>query len=129
MIERLAAVRADKFLWVVRLFKTRTLAAEACEKGVVRVGGQTVKPSRMFKVGEVFTLRRPPVLFTYKVLALGTSRLPASRVAEFLADQTPPEELAKREILAIEAFAVRDRGAGRPTKRERRDLDRLHDEI
>ena len=128
-MESAAAVRADKFLWVVRLFKTRTLAAEACEKGIVKMNGQSVKPSRMMKAGDLFTLRRPPVLYTYRILAVGSGRLPAVKVGEYLENLTPPEELDKLTMRSLEAFAVRDRGAGRPTKRERRDLDRLRDEI
>ncbi len=129
MMESAATVRADKFLWVVRLYKTRTLAAEACEKGVIKMGGQSVKPSRMVKPGDVFTLRRPPVLYTYRVITVGSGRLPAARVGEYLENLTPPEELDKLKMITLESFAVRERGAGRPTKRERRDLDRLRDEI
>ena len=120
-------MRADKYLWAVRLFKTRSIAAEACEKGAVKVSGINIKPSRILKIGDSFTIRRTPVIYTYEILELTPNRLPASRVKEFINDITPPEEIAKKEMDKLGAFSVRDRGTGRPTKRDRRDMDKFYD--
>lgn len=112
----------DKFLWSVRLYKTRSLAAEACEKGHVTVQDMACKPSRTVKVQEVICVRKTPVTYRYRVLALTGNRLPASQVPQFIADETPQEELDKL-IMARYSFGVRDRGTGRPTKKDRRSLD------
>ncbi len=120
--------RIDKWLWAVRLFKTRSLAAEACKANRVLIGGQPVKPSREVRVGEVVALKRMPVVYSFRVLALTGNRLPAKEVEAYRADITPPEELRKLDLAHAGAFAVRDRGAGRPTKKERRDLEDLFSE-
>lgn len=115
-------VRIDKWLWAVRIFKTRTLAAEACKKGRVIINGIEVKPSHEVKTGETIFIRKLPVVYTIKVKALTQNRLPAQRVPEFIDDLTSAEELEKLK-LGEHAFFKRDRGAGRPTKKERRLLD------
>lgn len=114
--------RIDKWLWAVRVYKTRSLAAEACKKGRILIGGMEVKPSREIRPGDVILVRKLPVVYTYKVLQLVENRLPAARVKEFAEDITSPEELQKLQIRET-VFFKRDRGTGRPTKKERRLLD------
>lgn len=118
-------IRMDKFLWAVRIFKTRTLAADACAKGQVTISGLTVKPSRHVAVGEVFMVRKPPMVHTYKVLGLLNNRLSAEKVKEFIEEITPDEEFHKLEMVRLQRNGIRDRGTGRPTKKERRDIDRF----
>jgi ribosome-associated heat shock protein Hsp15 len=120
-------MRADKWLWAVRLFKTRSLSAEACRKGRVMIGDIIVKPSRVLRAGDIISLRRPPSVYTYKVLSLTDSRLPAKLVGEYVEDLTPEEEKEKSLHKNLLVFAKRDRGTGRPTKRERRNIDRLNE--
>lgn len=115
--------RIDKFLWEVRLFKTRSLAAEACKKGHVTINGQQVKSSREIKEGEQFSLRKAPVTYTYKVLGLPTGRIGAKLVPDYIRDITTPEMLELLEVLRIDQANNRARGTGRPTKKERRDLE------
>lgn len=115
--------RIDKFLWEVRLFKTRSLAAEACKKGHVTINGQQVKSSREVKEGEQFSLRKAPVTYTYEVLGLPTGRVGAKLVPDYIRDITTPEMLELLEVLRIDQANNRARGTGRPTKKERRDLE------
>jgi len=116
-------VRIDKWMWAVRLFKTRSLAADACKKGKVSVNGSTVKPSRSVRVGDVIGVKRSPVLFSFKVLALAENRMGAKLVPGFMENVTTPDQLELFELGRIAAQHNRDRGTGRPTKKERRDLD------
>lgn len=118
-------VRIDKWLWSVRLFKTRSDAAEACKSNRVLVNGVTVKPAREIKVGEVVSVKKMPVVYSFRILELVANRQPAKNVPRYMEDVTPPEELLKLEMARAGAFAVRDRGAGRPTKKERRDMEEL----
>ena len=122
-------VRIDKWLWAVRLFKTRSLASEACKKGKVRIQGVQVKPSRNVKVGDVVAIRRNPALFSFKVLALSENRMNAKLVPGFMEDVTTPDQLELIELARIAAKSGRDRGTGRPTKKERRDLDDLFEPV
>ena len=122
-------VRIDKWLWAVRLFKTRSLASEACKKGKVLIQGVQVKPSRNVKVGDVISIRRNPVLFSFKVLALSENRMNAKLVPGFMTDVTTPDQLELIELARIAAKSGRDRGTGRPTKKERRDLDELFEPV
>ena len=94
----MAEVRIDKWLWAVRLYKTRSLAAEACKKGKVSCNGQTLKPSHVVKVGEVYHLRRAPITFSYKVLALAHNRMAAKLVPDFMLDVTAPDQLQLLEL-------------------------------
>ncbi|HHT60984.1 MAG: RNA-binding S4 domain-containing protein [Paludibacteraceae bacterium] len=121
-------VRIDKWLWAVRLFKTRSLAAEACKKGKVLIQGQAVKPSRMVSVGDVVQIKRAPVLFSFKVLALAQNRMNAKLVPDFMQNITTPDQLQLLEMIKLDKTAYRERGTGRPTKKERRDLDSFVDE-
>lgn len=124
------ADRIDKWLWCVRLFKTRSTAAEACKSGRVMVNGMPAKPSREVKAGDEVSVRKMPAVYRFKVLDTPRSRQPAREVPKYMTDITPPEELEKVEIAMMgRGFMQRDRGAGRPTKRERRDIDDLREEF
>ena len=125
----MAEVRIDKWLWAVRLYKTRSLAAEACKKGKVSCNGQTVKPSHVVKVGEVYHVRRAPITFSYRVLALAHNRMAAKLVPDFMLDVTTPDQLQLLELNRLAHAAGRTRGTGRPTKKERRDLDMFIDPL
>jgi len=120
-------IRIDKYLFAVRLYKTRSQASEECRKGKVTIGGMNVKPSRELKVGETIQLRRPPITRSYKVLALTESRMAAKLVPEFLLETTPASELEILEVQKNMSIYNRERGTGRPTKKERRDLDDFFD--
>ena len=122
-----ATVRIDKYLWAVRIFKTRTLATEACRKGKVSVDDMPAKPSRMVTTGDVIEVKKMPVLYSYKVLEPIEKRVGAKIVDNYVADVTPQEELQKLEM-QDDFFVKRDRGAGRPTKKERRLLDDIRDQ-
>ncbi len=119
-------IRIDKWLWAVRLFKTRSLSAEACRKGKVTIDDLQVKPSRTLKEGDIIKLRRPPAIFTYRVKELVGKRQPAKMVDLFLEDLTPEEEKEKSMHKNLVVFSGRDRGAGRPTKKERRIIDKFN---
>lgn len=116
-------VRIDKWLWAVRLFKTRSIAAEACKKGKVMMQGVALKPSRMLKVGDVVQIKRSPVVYSFKVLALTENRIGAKLVPEYLENVTTPDQLELLEMTKINGFIDRARGTGRPTKKDRRELD------
>ena len=122
------AVRIDKYLWAVRVFKTRTQATEACRKGKVTVDKMPAKPSRMVSAGDVIKVKKMPVVHSYRVLDPIDKRVGAKLVEEHMEDITPPEELHKKEM-QDDFFIKRDRGAGRPTKKERRKLDDLRDDL
>jgi ribosome-associated heat shock protein Hsp15 len=115
-------IRIDKWLWAVRVFRTRSQASDACRKGWILIDGMEAKPSRNVKIGDTLFIRKLPVVYTIRVKNLVENRLPAQRVGEFAEDLTSPEELAKLKIRDL-VFFKRDRGSGRPTKRERRLLD------
>ncbi len=123
-------VRIDKWLWAVRIFKTRTVATEACKKGRVTMGDTqvAVKPSRMIKVGDIINVRKPPVTYSFRVIALTENRLGAKLVPEYMENITPKSELDLLEIVKINGFIDRRKGLGRPTKREGRDLARFTEE-
>lgn len=122
MKEDKTEVRIDKWLWAVRLFKTRTLAIEACKKGRISISNMTVKPSRMIKVGDVIAIRRSPITYSFKVLDLTEKRMGAKLVPEFMEDVTPQSEYAVLELSKAGGFVDRGKGMGRPTKKDRRDL-------
>ncbi|HEY3369683.1 MAG TPA: S4 domain-containing protein [Prolixibacteraceae bacterium] len=120
-------IRIDKWLWAVRLYKTRSLASEECKKGKVMIHGMNVKPSREIKEGETIQLRRPPITRSYKVIALAENRMAAKMVPEFMVETTPASELEILEEMKNRSIDNRERGTGRPTKKERRDLDDFFD--
>lgn len=118
-------IRIDKWLWAVRIFKTRTIATEACKKGRVSIGGVVVKPSRMVKVGDVVDVRKPPITYSFRVLALTENRLGAKLVPGYMENITPASELHLLDMVKISGFIDRRKGLGRPTKREGRELNRF----
>ncbi|MGI6573486.1 MAG: RNA-binding S4 domain-containing protein [Fermentimonas sp.] len=118
-------VRVDKWLWAVRIFKTRTIAADACKKGRVMIDQVVVKPSRNLRVGDVIEVRKAPITFSFKVLALTDKRMGAKLVQQFMENVTPPEQYEILELNKISGFVDRQRGTGRPTKKERRDLEQF----
>lgn len=124
-----STVRLDKWLWAVRIFKTRSDAADACRTNKVLVNGSYVKPSREMRVGDTVTVKKMPVVYSYRVVALVSSRQPAKEVPNYAENLTPQEELDKLFVPKLTIFVQRDRGTGRPTKRERREIDSLMDEI
>lgn len=122
-------VRIDKWLWAVRIFKTRTIAVEACKKGRVMIDDVTIKPSRNVRAGDVIQVRKPPVTYSFKVLSLADKRMGAKMVPQFMENVTPPDQYELLELNKISGFVDRQRGTGRPTKKERRDLDQFADSI
>jgi ribosome-associated heat shock protein Hsp15 len=128
-MDNIKDLRIDKWLWAVRIFKTRSQAAEACKKGKILIENVQVKPSRIIKIGEIIHVKRPPVTFQYKVLGLLGKRQAASIVVNYVQDITPEEEKMKLDVQKFTGFELRDRGIGRPTKRERRLIDTLKKKI
>lgn len=120
-------IRIDKWMWAVRLYKTRSIAAEACKKGDVSIDGVTAKPSREIKTGDVLHIKRGPVTYHYKVLDITGKRMGAKLVPDFMKDVTPPENLEILEMQKYMQWSERDRGTGRPTKKDRRDMDKFRD--
>ncbi len=121
-------MRIDRWLWAVRLYKTRSLATEAIRGGHIKVNGAATKPAHIVKPGELITARIEVMLRTLRVLDAPRSRVGAKLVSQFTEDLTPPEEFEKRRQSALGLLGHRDKGAGRPTKRERRMLDELNGE-
>lgn len=118
-------IRIDKWLWAVRIYKTRTLAADECRKGRVVINGNSVKPSYIVKIGEEISVKKPPVIYTYKVKGLLEKRVSASLAKDFVDDLTLDSEVAKRQMAFMASNMQRDPGSGRPTKKHRRDIDEL----
>ncbi len=121
-------IRIDKFLWSVRVYATRSLATEESKKGRITIGDVAVKPSRVVKIGEVIQVRKNPVTYSYRVKELLGKRVGAKLVADYIEDITPAEELQKLDPDHGGSLYMRDRGAGRPTKKDRRDIDRVINE-
>lgn len=121
-------VRVDKWLWATRIFKTRTIATEACKKGRVSIGGMNVKPSRPLKVGEIVDVRKPPVTYSFRVKALAENRMGAKLVPEYLENVTTASQMELLEMVKISGFINRQKGLGRPTKKEGRELSRFTDD-
>lgn len=119
-------VRIDSFLWAVRIFKSRSIASDACKKGRVTLNGQLVKPARNVVVGDVIGVRKAPVTYTFKVLQTAKNRMGAKLVPDFIQNITPKEEYEVLELKKIAGFVDRAKGEGRPTKKERRSLDEWH---
>lgn len=120
-------VRIDKWLWAVRLFKTRTLAAEACKKGKITIDTVSVKPSRTIHVNDVIQIKKPPITYAFKVLAVTENRMGAKLVPSFMENVTSEEQYAILELSKISGFIDRDKGTGRPTKKDRRSLESFLD--
>ena len=115
--------RLDKWLWASRIFKTRTIAADACKNGRIMVNGVNVKPSRMVKVGDTIAVRKPPVTFTFRILKTIEQRVGAKLLPEIYENITTPDQYELLEMNRISGFVDRQRGTGRPTKKDRRQMD------
>ena len=120
-------MRIDKYLWAIRVFKTRSEATEACNGGKVKIDGVNCKPAKEVKVGEIIQIRKGSVQFSYRVLSPLENRVGASLVPQYAENLTPESELAKMRAPVETFFVKRDRGSGRPTKKERRVLDSMMD--
>ena len=125
----MAEVRIDKYLWAIRVFKTRTDATEACNGGKVKIGGVNAKPSKNVKAGDVISVRKGVATFEYKVLCPLEKRVGAAVVPDYAQNLTPQEELDKMRAPVETFFVKRDRGTGRPTKKERREIEQIWDAI
>ncbi len=115
--------RVDKWLWAARIFKTRTIAADACKNGRVAVNGVNVKPSRMVKVEDIISVRKPPVTFSFRLLKPIEQRVGAKLLPEIYENVTPQDQYDLLEMTRISGFVDRARGTGRPTKKDRRQID------
>ena len=119
----MSEARIDKWLWAARIFKTRSIAADACKNGRVMVGGTTVKPSRMVKEGETVSVREPPVTYSFKILKTIEQRVGAKLLPEIYENVTTADQYELLEMNRISGFVDRARGTGRPTKKDRRAMD------
>ncbi|MCD8318046.1 MAG: RNA-binding S4 domain-containing protein [Paraprevotella sp.] len=115
--------RIDKWLWAARIFKTSSMAAAACKKGQVSMQGMQLKPSRTIKAGDVVEVRKPPITYSFKIKQTIEKRVGAKLLPEVLENVTPPEQYELLEMNRLSGFVNRARGTGRPTKKDRRDLD------
>ena len=118
-------VRIDSFLWAARIFKTRSIAQDACRKGRVAINDVTAKPAKMVMAGDIISVRKPPVTLSFKVLQTTTNRMGAKLVPEYILNVTPPEQYELLEMKRMSGYVDRAQGLGRPTKRERRDLEQF----
>ena len=121
--------RIDKWLCAVRIFKTRALASEACTGGKVKIDGTAVKASRNIKKNDIVQVRKGIIKYVYKVRKIAEKRMGAKLISEFLEDTTPEEELAKLKSAKKQPIQTREKGQGRPTKRERRKIDQLREKF
>ena len=121
--------RIDKWLWAARIFKTRSIAADAIKNGRVTIQGVNVKPSRSVKVGEVVSVRKPPITYSFRILKTIEQRVGAKLLPEIYENVTAPEQYELLEMTRISGFVDRARGTGRPTKKDRRSLDAFINDI
>lgn len=119
----MSEARIDKWLWAARIFKTRSIASDACKNGRVTINGGNVKPSRMLKEGEVVSVKKPPVIYSFKVLKAIEQRVGAKFIPEIYENVTDPKQYEILQMSRISGFIDRAHGTGRPTKKERRALD------
>lgn len=122
-------VRIDKWLWATRIFKTRTIATDACKKGRVSIGGVNVKPSRTIRIGEIVDVRKPPVTYSFRVKDLAQNRMGAKLVPQFLENVTSSDQYELLEMVKIGGFINRQKGLGRPTKKEGRELSKFTEDM
>ena len=122
-------VRIDKYLWAIRVFKTRTEATEACNGGKVKISGVNAKPSKNVQPGDIISVRKGAVIFEYRVIQPLDKRVGAKLVPDYAENLTPQEELDKMRAPVETFFVTRDRGAGRPTKKDRREIEQLWDSL
>ncbi|MFT6850339.1 MAG: ribosome-associated heat shock protein Hsp15 [Sphingobacteriales bacterium] len=127
MVKEVESVRIDKWLWSIRIFKTRSLATTACKAGKVKLEGTNIKPSKEIKIGETYQVRIGPMQKVIKVKGLIDKRVGAPLAVTMYDDLTPPEHLEQLQTAFLNPIGKRDRGAGRPTKKDRRDIDKLDD--
>ncbi|MCI7309614.1 MAG: RNA-binding S4 domain-containing protein [Prevotella sp.] len=125
----MSEARIDKWLWAARIFKTRSIAADACKNGRVTLNGSNVKPSRMVKEGEVISVKKPPIVYSFKILKAIEQRVGAKLVPEIYENVTDPKQYEILQMSRISGFVDRAHGTGRPTKKERRALDAFIDPI
>jgi ribosome-associated heat shock protein Hsp15 len=118
-------IRIDKFLWAVRLFKTRSIAGDACRNGKVLINDYPVKSSRIVNIGDIFVVKKSPVIYIFRIKNLLDNRIGPKLVDDYIENLTSEEELQKLDANSKVIFVRRDRGTGRPTKKERRDIDKL----
>ena len=121
-------IRIDKFLWSVRIFKTRSIASDECRKGRIIIKDIPAKPSRVVLANEIITVKKPPVSYSYRVIEPIENRVGAKLVEKYIEDLTPDEEKAKLTVRDSIGIIRRDKGTGRPTKKERRQIDRIKDQ-
>jgi ribosome-associated heat shock protein Hsp15 len=121
-------IRIDKFLWSVRIYKTRSIASDECRKGRIIINEIQVKPSRIVLKNEIIKVKKPPVVYTYRVIEPIENRVSAKLVTNFIEDLTPDEEKVKLNIRDSIGIIYRDKGTGRPTKKERRQIDSIRED-
>lgn len=121
------SIRIDKFLWAVRLYKTRTIAADALKRGKVSMGGQQVKSSRVVKIGDVIAIKVPAATRSFEVLQIPRSRMGAKLVKDHIREVTPKDQQDLLEMYHLQMSMQRQKGLGRPTKKERRDMESFFD--
>ena len=121
--------RIDKWLWATRIFKTRSMATDACKKGRVMVDGVCIKPSRNIKIGDTISVRKPPVTYTFEVTGLTEARIGAKLVPQYLINKTTKEQYELLDMVKISGFVNRQKGLGRPTKKEGRELAHFTEEM
>ena len=121
--------RLDKWLWAARIFKTRSIAADACKNGRITMEGVKQKASKMIKEGDIIEVRKPPITYAFKVLKAIQNRVGAKLVPEVMENVTAPDQLEILEVSKISGFVNRAKGTGRPTKKERRELDDFTDPV
>jgi ribosome-associated heat shock protein Hsp15 len=122
-------IRIDKFLWSVRVYKTRSIASEECRKGKIIINNVHVKPSRVILKNEIISVIKSPVIYTYKAIEPIENRVAAKLVGQFIEDLTTDKEKAKLDIRQSVGIIYRDKGSGRPTKKDRRLIDRIKDDM
>jgi ribosome-associated heat shock protein Hsp15 len=122
-------IRIDKFLWSVRIYKTRSIASEACRRGRITISNIQVKPSRYVLKDEIINVRKLPVIYTYRIIQPVENRVSAKLVSNYIQDLTPDEEKIKFDIKRAGFSNYREKGTGRPTKKERRNLDSFIDDF
>ena len=119
-------IRIDKFLWAARIFKTRSLASDACRKGRIAINNMPVKPSHIIMAKDIITVKKLPVIHTFEVIRPFENRVSAKLLENYIRDITTGEEKSKLIIAGTAGFGIRQKGLGRPTKKERRIIDRLN---
>ena len=122
---QVAKIRIDKWLWAVRIFKTRAISTDACNSGKVKIAGKSIKPSRGIKLNETITVQKGIVKFVYEVSGLIEKRVSAKIASENINDLTSTEEKFKMKVASAQPVATRDKGMGRPTKKDRRNIEKL----